>query len=171
MPCVTFSVARKPGDGGPPPLRSDEFPMGLPHLRSRNLFKLHEGNQLLHFTCDLIALCQQNNVPWCFENPASSRCWMTPRVQSLGGRYIELDFCQFGEPWRKRTGLLHGGVDFSQLARLCSGQKGWCSTTGRKHQHLSGTNEHGAFWTRVAQPYPLALVTMLAQSLSEQLHF
>ena len=30
-PCNTFSSARK-NDGGPPPLRSAEFPEGLPHL-------------------------------------------------------------------------------------------------------------------------------------------
>ena len=42
-PCNTFSSARKL-DGGPPPLRSTAFPLGLPGLSEENMNLVFLGN-------------------------------------------------------------------------------------------------------------------------------
>ena len=48
-PCNTFSSARK-DDGGPPPLRSLEYPMGLPDLSLDNWCLVQLGNLFLGHT-------------------------------------------------------------------------------------------------------------------------
>ena len=55
FPCNTFSRARRL-DGGPPPLRSDHFPIGLPDLTGKDLARVQEANQLADIMCDLILL-------------------------------------------------------------------------------------------------------------------
>ena len=50
-PCNTFSSARK-DDGGPPPLRSLEYPMGLPDLSPDNWCLVQLGNLFLGHTCE-----------------------------------------------------------------------------------------------------------------------
>ena len=171
MPCTTFSIARKAGDGGPPPVRSDLEPMGISGLRGRNLQKVLEGNQLLFFSLELIRLCNRHRVPWALENPHSSRCWITDPMKPIlhASRYVVLDFCQYGEAWRKRTGIMYQGIDLSSLEKCCQGHNGNCSRTNRKHLRLTGTNTSGNFWTLVAQPYPLLLVQAVARLLKQQL--
>ena len=48
-PCNTFTSARK-DDGGPPPLRSSEFPLGLPELSEEDGCLTFLGNLFLFRT-------------------------------------------------------------------------------------------------------------------------
>ena len=43
-PCSSFSRARERGGQGPPPLRSDSYPDGLPGLKLHDLLKVQVGN-------------------------------------------------------------------------------------------------------------------------------
>ena len=88
------------------------YPMGLPHLLPHDMKKVKEGNLLLEFSYNLIVECNRYNVPWALENPGSSRCWLTPLLKKLSSSadFCILDFCQFGEPWKKQTAILHKGV-------------------------------------------------------------
>lgn len=167
MPCTTFSRARQHDGIGPPPLRSDQQPMGLSNLRPHDLRKLREGNALFYFTVRLINLCEQHRVAWALENPATSRCWITSQLQQLeqGSSSVLLDFCQFGESWRKRTKILFKGIDFSCFEQLCHGTGNLCSRTGKHHLNLKGVSPTGAFWTLVAQPYPWLLVDRISEML------
>lgn len=171
MPCTSFSIARRNDGIGPGPLRSDNYPMGLPHLLPHDMKKVKEGNLLLEFSYNLIQECNRYNTPWALENPASSRCWLTPLLKkvSSSAHYCILDFCQFGEPWKKQTAILHKGVDLSAAQRLCSGGGKVCSRTGKKHLVLKGISPSGSFWTLVAQPYPFELVEVLSNCLFEQI--
>lgn len=171
MPCTSFSVARRNDGIGPGPLRSDTHPMGLPHLLPHDMKKVREGNLLLEFCYNLILECNRYNVPWALENPATSRCWLTPLLKKLSSsaHFCILDFCQFGEPWKKQTAILHNGVDLSTAQRLCIGGGKVCSRTGKKHLVLKGISPTGAFWTLVAQPYPFELVDVLSNCLFEQI--
>ena len=54
-PCTTFSIARR-DDGGPPPLRSEQFLLGLSGLSELNAEKVRLGNLFLDITIDLV-LC------------------------------------------------------------------------------------------------------------------
>ena len=55
------------------------------------------------------------------------------------------------------------------LAKQCTGTFQRCSVTGQPHIPLKGTDQHGKFWTLIAQPYPLELATQFAQLLSKAL--
>lgn len=104
MPCTTFSVARRHDGVGPPPLRSDAQPMGLDFLRPHDKKKLKEGNALLLFTYELALCCMRYGVPWAIENPASSRCWLTPCSKSWPSmvHLFILIFASFMNPGRNR---------------------------------------------------------------------
>ena len=109
-------------------------------------------------------------VPWAIENPASSRCWLTPVFKKLAkhGTFVHLDFCQFHEPWKKPTSILYHGIDFSSVGQRCTGGK-LCSRTGKNHLILKGISPSGEFWTLIAQPYPWILVCKLGQLIFEQI--
>ena len=79
---------------------------------------------------------------------------------------MTLDFCQYGEAWRKRTTIIYQGVQLQSLAKLCEGKHGVCSRKGKQHLRLQGMNQHGEFLAKEAQPYPFQLTESLAQELS-----
>ena len=54
-PCNTFTAARK-DDGGPPPLRSRDAPLGLPGLSWQNQALVFMGNLFLIRTCEACTL-------------------------------------------------------------------------------------------------------------------
>ena len=142
MPCTSFSTARYNDGIGPPPLRSDDHPMGLSGLRSHDRRELREGNQLLYFTCRIMSICEMLRVPYVLENPWSSRCWKTPILKKFiaGGRtqLIELHFRQFNERWKKPTELLCYNINLQALSRCCKGSFKACSATRKPHLPLNG---------------------------------
>lgn len=168
-PCTTWSRARK-HDGGPPPLRDDDvYLFGYQHLSSHDMFKLDQGNQLLDVSDQIAHLCRALQVPWVLENPASSRIWLTPQLQSLvkeGASFITTDFCGFGMPWKKSTGLLFQFLpNLNTISRHCHTCHGRCEFTGRKHVILTGKDASGIWYTRRAQPYPFEFCHHIAKSL------
>ena len=104
LPCDSFSRARDRRPG-PPPLRSDALPMGLPHLRESGQQKVISGNRLLRFSVSLVVMCARCNVPATLENPWTSRAWITPSMKWLCRRkevsLYRTDFCMWGRPHRK----------------------------------------------------------------------
>ena len=115
LPCNTFSRARH-GKDGPRALRSSEQPWGLPGIEGKDSSKLQDANKLL---CVCLWLCRylcRANVGWVLENPGYSYLWDVPEIRRLSRRdniaFDFLDFCQFGERWRKRTRLLYFNVPF-----------------------------------------------------------
>ena len=61
--CCSFSVAVTP------PVRTTEFPGGLPNLSFNMAAKVEQGNSHSDFLSLLIQDCQQNHVLYWFENP------------------------------------------------------------------------------------------------------
>lgn len=171
MPCTSFSVSRK-GDGlGPGPLRSNEQPMGLGGLNKRDQQKVLIGNLLLFFSARVIWACLQCRIPFALENPFSSRCWLTPTLVLIKDycvcQFIHLDFGQFGESWKKPTGILRAFVNLHEVAVTCQGTHYLCSRTGKKHIPLQSLSADHRFMT--AQPYPLQMTKKLSESLAKQL--
>ena len=173
MPCTSFSVARRDDGIGPGPLRSDSCPMGLPGLSKSDQRQVTLGNAMLMFSIRLILICLALRIPFILENPYSSRCWITPIMQQVlrvaACKLIRLDFCCFGEPWKKPTGLLHAFIDLSEVEKICKGTGHLCSNTNKKHVALKGKAPDGRFMTLVAQPYPIKLVQQLSNIFSEHL--
>ena len=142
MPCATFSRARRYAGLWPGPLRDSQHMWGLPYLSYKDSCKLREGNQLVHFALKLLQLCEEYNVPFVLENPLTSYVWDLPRQfsfkQHTGALYCDLDFCMYGEVWKKPTRFLYKGIDLTSLHIRCNGTYKICSRSNRPHFALSG---------------------------------
>ena len=167
-PCNSFSQARD-RPGGPPRLRSDLLPLGLPGLRPCDVLKVQIGNCLMRFTCRVLLLALQLYLPFTLENPHRSRLWLCPGVKSVCRRnrveQCDVTFCAFGTCWKKPTKFLSVNLPLDLLqGKFCkSSKRGLCQFTGLAHVPLKGTNSQGVWLTKIAEPYPTRLTTLLAK--------
>ena len=141
-PCSSWSRARCHDNCGPGPLRSDTCLYGLPNLSAADRRKVQFGNSLMRFSASVAEICLQRHIPFCIENPYTSRIWLTRQFQSLRrSKHVDFcytDFCGDNQAWRKRTGLLFGFVDLRHCCKQCHTYKGICSFSGHKHVQLVG---------------------------------
>lgn len=152
--CASFSRAITPA------VRNHDYPFGVPWASTAMQEKLKEGNVHLLFVCLMVSTCIAMGIHYWFENPDNSHMWYQRAVKTLPHgaceRFFRTDFCVYGTPWRKRTRFLTS----SRLA----GTKRLCNRD-HKHQILRGRSQrHGKCWTKVAEPYPGKLTTLLAWS-------
>ena len=116
---------------------------------------------MLKVSAELCAYAISLNIPWVIENPLTSRLWLTREIAELqdqGAVFHRVDFCAYGVPWRKSTGLLaHAFDNLPAALQCCSASHGRCQFSGKKHIVLAGKNASGMWLTRIAQPYPLKL--------------
>ncbi len=84
LPCGTSTRAReirvtKPNQDGqvidPKPLRSDEFPDGVPSLSGKAQEKVLAANSLYEFGVAVACWCDEKGISWAIENPKSSHMW------------------------------------------------------------------------------------------------
>ena len=105
------------------------------------------------------------------ENPASSRVWLTPRLQQMkeDGKVwmTSLHMCQYGTPWKKSTTLMIFGVPANsfEFNKCKATRSGICSRSHQNHIVLRGTDGQGKFLSAQAQVYP----TQFARALAEKL--
>ena len=165
-PCNTFSAARKL-DGGPPPLRSHEQPLGLPHLDPENEAMVFLGNLFLQRSCMACLAVYLHGGDFSIENPEFSLMWSTPDIIELKrltkAWLVDFDQCFFGAPSVKPTRLLVSHQGFDALHHRCPG--------GHRHEQLKGKVWSDFFgrWvyrTKLAQVYPVALCTQLVRIIS-----
>ena len=166
-PCNSFSRARDQ-PGGPPQLRSDLMPLGLPNLRPGDATKVKIGNILLRFSVKMLRKAKDLFIAFTLENPARSRLWICPPMRSFlrlrGVQEAVVEFCAFGTRWRKSTKFVGVHVSFDSLSacRCLGAKRGLCKFTGKPHIALSGQTASGEWWTRIAEPYPRRLCQKLA---------
>lgn len=174
MPCTTFSRARRNDGVGPLPLRDSLNIWGISGLRPHDVRKLHEGNKLFLFTMRILRLCEDLGIPYVLENPLTSMAWEMPPLLKFHETYqpsfCDLDFCCYGEIWKKPTRLMYNHIDISSLSLRCQGSFHRCSNTKRPHLALTGRDAAGVFWTLRAQPYPHLLAASFASLASGALH-
>lgn len=167
-PCNSFSRARDQ-PGGPPPLRSDMQPLGLPSLKPHDAKKVHLGNILMRFSVRLMILACVLNLPFTLENPRRSRLWICPPMTAfLRRRNVQVglvDYCMFGMPWKKATQLVGMHVCFEQFSfyRCIGSKRGCCLRTGKAHLPLAGQTSSGVWLTKQAEPYPFKFCQLLAR--------
>jgi hypothetical protein len=124
----------------------------------------------MRFSVQVCLLCYLLNIPFALENPATSRIWLCPPVLALlrkkGIRHVDVDFCAFGKPWRKRTRFVYFGLQLDHLqSHVCQGSKrGFCAFTEQPHIPLMGVSSNGQFMTKIAEPYPHQLCKVLARA-------
>ena len=173
MPCTTFSRARKHDGIGPGPLRTEQYIWGLPSLSDSDRYKLRQGNKLFLFTLRIMEICIECNIPFVVENPFSSMAWQVPLMKRFIDRHqclqCNLDFCMYGEEWKKPTKLVYKFLNLDVLALRCNSSTNICSRTSLPHVPLKGFSNDGKFMTLVAQPYPWALAAAFASVLSTAL--
>ena len=170
-PCNTFSSARKE-DGGPPPLRSAEFPEGLPNL-DLDLFSVtFLGNLFVDRTAEACcALCLLGK-DFSVENPLFSLIWSTSALLKVAAscRTINVDFdqCMWGAPSVKPTRLMVTDAHFRALEVRCDGSHTHIKLKGKVWSAFFGRK---VYRTKLAQEYPFRMCEVMAQCIFEIFHF
>lgn len=102
-----MKIRRVPGD--PKPLRSNEFPEGLPNS-TRDQTPVSIANQLFGYACKIFEIAASRGLVVTMENPSSSYFWLTLWVLRLikAIRTYKADFqvCMYGSGRDKWTRLL-----------------------------------------------------------------
>ena len=164
-PCNTFTAARK-ADGGPPPLRSPQEPLGLEGLSEQDSCLVFLGNVFLDRTVEACSLVFAFGGDFLIENPLLSLLWQTPQllqlVRSARTFNLECDQCVFGTPWMKPTRFVCSNEQLDVLCVRCPG--------GHTHESLKGkvwdpSLQRMVFKTKQAQVYPLALCATIADQV------
>ena len=175
-PCTTMTRARKHDGKGPPPLRSDKFPNGLPKFlvkvssdqRVRRLKKqLMDGNKLAQFTLDMIARLRRDQL-WSVENPANSLLWKFssfPQLMAQAGvAFVQFAMCAYGSESLKPTALLTNIMSLRSLAKDCPGCASHVRLTGQEFDEVKQKWVHV---TKRAQVYPAELCSAWAMAVGK----
>ena len=168
-PCSSFTISRSRTR----PLRSKQYPWGIPGITRADAHKLRVGNDCLRVALSIIRVCHECRVPWILENPLSSYMLCIPElihfITKMPNVVVsDCDICQYGRKWKKPTRFVSGHVcpcDAHRLQRRCSGKHGFFSQSGDRYLQLIGYNDDGIPWTLVAQGYPTKLNNSLAHVL------
>lgn len=139
-PCGTSSKARniplKTSEGkrkkGPPPLRSEAYPEGLPGLVGVNRTRVRQANKLYKFTQKVMEFCAGMGIPCIVENPQSSLMWKTKWLKNPHSTFIwhVVHACMYGSKRLKKTALLIN-FEAANLRKLCD----------NSHKHLPWTHK------------------------------
>ena len=174
--CGTASKAReKPnrvleraGFHVPKPLRSEEHPLGLPHLSGTDLVRTQAANQVYDVTARLARLLISWGVFVTIENPTSSLFWLVPCIAQLledvGGYDCIFDNCCHGGA-RKKNSRFWGSLPWLlPLAAACPGE--------HIHKHKNWqpqvVNGRVVYPTAEEAAYPTLLCTRMAEIVRAQ---
>ena len=170
-PCGTCSRARgipvklKSGKTipGPKPLRSDEFPDGLPSLSGTSLLRVAAANALYKFITDICLYCLNADLTVCIENPRSSIYWRTSFFQPLAGllTFTIHQACAYGSERPKWTALAHNTSTLKNLNLTCPGV-----SNNHKHRPWGLVNSQ-TFSTAEETAYPMKLAFHIAFYLTQ----
>ena len=176
VPCGTASQARgrplRNGAPGPQPLRSKDFPLGLPTLvvGSADHARVLAANELFLFTYRMLSFCLERAIIVCVENPANSFLWDVLRAfepalpaKQVLPRLAEVCFdqCCHGGARPKRTKLLCTPDCFESLSAVCPGN--------HAHRPWGQIVEYGTsrFATKDEAAYPAILANRYALCLAK----
>ena len=175
-PCGTCSRAReiplsiealRRGMRTPQPLRSAEWPDGLPQLKGLDCERVQSANALYQTTAELCILATSYGIAWSIENPRSSWYWQTSFTAKLIDQldrlqqpaiWTEFQSCAYGGARPKWTALLHTIPEFKEL------EGGVCPGVSDSHHHKPwGTTDSNKFATADEAAYPRALCIVMAK--------
>ena len=179
--CKTFSRSRQ-HPNGPRPLRSKEYPRGLPKnlLSQDDIITLQVANYFVAQCIRLAWLCINLGIAFAIENPEpwdpdAVSIWDIPEMMQLAShdrvRVINFDQCRWGADTAKPTRLLVFNMDASALQLRCNHPERWIEFTDssgvnkvewRRHPPLIGRKVNGEFATKAAAAYPTELNKALA---------
>lgn len=155
--CRSFSVAVTP------PVRSPQFPRGVPWMSRAMKERVREGNAMADFQALVHDACIQHSVKYWTENPDGSHLWRQRKFQrykAADSKHVgRFDMCRFGTSWRKRTRVA------SNISGICNMRMFCKCAAGREHTPLRG--QHPTLrkaWTSVAQAYPRGFAKLIADA-------
>ena len=134
LPCGTYSRAREipipadliaQGAFEPVPLRSDDFPEGLPDLGANEQRRVDQANLLTEMGVRVALACLKKGILWTIENPRSSILWLVKSMQELmameGVRAVDGQMCMFEGGRNKWFRLVGNFVELDCMAKTCDG--------------------------------------------------
>jgi len=105
-PCGTATRAReirRKSGPDPKPLRTDEFPDGIPTLSGVDKERVESANRLYKFTAEAVSKLHRMGICWFIENPTNSLMWKTSWMRTL-----LLDLGDEAQ-WMNTQMCMHGG--------------------------------------------------------------
>ena len=160
-PCGTSSRARELPNG-PPPLRSLEYPDGIPSLSGLDALRVKQANELYRVTALVFELRCKKGILCLIENPRRSHFWATKDMAAIGSDYslyASCHHCMMGSKRRKATMLLANFPCVCLLRLLCDGS----------HEHEPWGKVGQKFATASETAYPPLMCALLAQAFHKQL--
>ena len=111
-----------PGTPGGP-VRSKDFPEGLPALQGLDRDKVKDGNRLLQISLEIISICRTQGTRVSLENPRSSFLWKQPnmcRAAELGGSCVVFGLLLLWHLLEKPTNFTSWNTtDCKELSETC----------------------------------------------------
>ena len=151
-PCTVYSRAR-------------HFIRNVQRARDREFM----GVEFELFTAEVIETCNRYNIAWSLENPRQPRLFEVPflaeLLQSPAVYCIDLDFCMYGELYKKPTRIYTSESSLVCLGRRCNHKRHATVLRGSERVFQNGG------WisqpkTQRAGAYPTELVKRWAQAMS-----
>ena len=182
--CATFSRAREipiKGVANPPrPLRSSEFPEGIPEevsrLSKKALKRLNNDTEMADLSACLCEEIDEQGKAFTLEHPGNSialflKSWIRLRRRS-SVHTVFYHTCMFAGSKRKKYQVLitNRKCFVKRMTKLCNG--GLCQRTGRKHLRWRPTVAGGRvvqFQTGDEREYPAGFCDEYAEASAEVL--
>ena len=166
VPCGTASRARDipmgPFRHGPAPLRSQEYPLGLPNLSADHQTRVAKANDIYLNVIDIVAVLRQCGGRFVIENPRGSYLWDIPHYRSLlkseGCLTVDFQHCRWSTNIPSRCKWTRLATNVTQLQQL----QGPCNLP---HQHLKWGVDKGVFDTAGESEYPSAMCAVVAEAI------
>lgn len=139
LPCGTSSRARelpipesmrKAGVPEPPPLRSAQYPLGVPGLAEHHKRRVESANSLYRLAIEIVVFCYVHGIIISIENPANSWLWaalvaLALEHSALAAKALNqlqrilFHACCHGSTRRKSTAWLSTPGVFEGLSATC----------------------------------------------------
>ena len=173
-PCETYTMARwnqNLPEGGPKPLRTSQFPWGLPELSYREVVQMLNGSCLMFRPIFLLMMIHAHGGGTSLEHPKGPEqhqvwgwsIWMSGFINRwlLDNNVRMLQFAQgpLGRDFAKPTRLVYSYMTSLPHDLFSAYDMAW-----RPRKVLSGKDQHGAWQTSQAKEYPEKMCWVLAQN-------
>ena len=175
-PCETYTAARHM-EGGPPPLRSHDWPHGLPHNSLRSWRQTRVGSTLMRFMLTVLCAVARTGGMAFMEHPAFPVWIASKKPVSIWSsrvvrwfkrlhcsQIITFDQCLYGCKARKPTTFLIIRMPSLWNEIVGLGRAGRCDHPPGSHKILKGRDVDGSFNTAVAKIYPEKLNLAIAKA-------
>ena len=169
--CGTASRAREIQRhwSDPKPLRSNDYPHGLPDLSEKDMTRVIIANDLFAYSCKLFQDAAARNILVTMENPSNSYFWLTDGFtrlrQSVALTITDFQACMYGGKRPKWSRLVGNFDELSQINARCD----------NLHQHdpwrFAKADDGSHVWaTSLESKYPKQLRIAIVQCILQALH-